>query len=148
MSSCVICLVIAREIFLLLSDCSVITKVHNVSLSSLLYKILHVIKLFCKGWTNAKNGGHFIQIGYFFSTWMSVLMADFSANRLYYWFAKHLHRFCCWFEWLEAQFQNNTMLESLSLLPSIFGYLVLTHTKRAALLRRCRMTSRSATKEL
>ena len=29
MSSCVICLVIAREIFLLQSDCSAITKVHN-----------------------------------------------------------------------------------------------------------------------
>ena len=107
---------------------------HNFSLLSLLHKqLIHVIKLFCKGWTNAKNGGHFIQIGYFFSTWMSVLMADFSANRLYYWFAKHLHRFCCWFEWLEAQFQNNTMIESFSLLPSIFGYLVLTRTKRAAL---------------
>ena len=36
MSSCVICLVIAREIFLLQSDCSVITKVHNFSLLSLL----------------------------------------------------------------------------------------------------------------
>ena len=107
---------------------------HNFSLLSLLHKqLIHVIKLFCKGWTNAKNGGHFIQIGYFFSTWMSVLMADFSANRLYYWFAKHLHRFCCWFEWLEAQFQNNTMIESFSLLPSIFGYLVLTRTKWAAL---------------
>ena len=31
-SSCVICLVIAREIFLLQSDCSAITKVHNFSL--------------------------------------------------------------------------------------------------------------------
>ena len=105
MSSCVICLVIAGEIFLLLSDCSVITKVHNFSLSSLLYKLIHVIKLFCKGWTNTKNWGLFIQIGYFFSTWMSVLTADFLTNRLYYWFAKHLHHFCCWCEWLEAQFQ-------------------------------------------
>ena len=105
MSSCVICLVIAREIFLLQSDCLVITKVHNFSLLSLPHKLIHVIKLFCKGWTNTKNGGHFLQIGYFFSTWMSVLMADFSMSRLYFWFAKHLHRFCCWFEWLEAQFQ-------------------------------------------
>ena len=32
MSSCVICLVIAREIFLLQSDCSAITKVYNFSL--------------------------------------------------------------------------------------------------------------------
>ena len=37
MSSCVICLVIAREIFLLQSDCSTITKMHNFSLLSLLY---------------------------------------------------------------------------------------------------------------
>ena len=38
MSSCsVICLVIARVIFLLQSDCSGITKVHNLSLLSLLY---------------------------------------------------------------------------------------------------------------
>ena len=36
MSSCVICLVIAREIFLPQADCSVITKVHDFSL--LLYK--------------------------------------------------------------------------------------------------------------
>ena len=35
MSSCVICLVIAREIFLLQSDCSAITKVHNFSLLGL-----------------------------------------------------------------------------------------------------------------
>ena len=48
MSSCVICLVIAREIFLLQWDCSAITKV------------------LCKGYKiNVKNGGHFIQIGYF-----------------------------------------------------------------------------------
>ena len=32
MSSCVICLVIAREIFLPQPDCSVITKVHDFSL--------------------------------------------------------------------------------------------------------------------
>ena len=39
LSSCVICLVIAREIFLLKSDCSAITKVHklNFSLLSLTY---------------------------------------------------------------------------------------------------------------
>ena len=37
LSSCVICLVIAREIFLLQSDCSAMTKVHNFSLLSLLY---------------------------------------------------------------------------------------------------------------
>ena len=37
MSSCVICLVIAREIFPFLSDCSAITKVHKFSLLSLLY---------------------------------------------------------------------------------------------------------------
>ena len=36
MSSCVICLVIEREIFLLQSDCSAIIKVHNFSLLSLL----------------------------------------------------------------------------------------------------------------
>ena len=37
MSSCVICLFIAREIFPFFSDCSAITKVHKFSLLSLLY---------------------------------------------------------------------------------------------------------------
>ena len=32
MSSCVICLIIAREIFIPQQDCSVITKVHDFSL--------------------------------------------------------------------------------------------------------------------
>ena len=58
MSSCVICLVIAREIFLFQSDCSAITKVYNFLLLSLLYS-------FVGHKTNVKNGGHFIQIGYF-----------------------------------------------------------------------------------
>ena len=40
MSSCVICLVIARDIFLLQSDCQAITKVHNFSVLSLLYNQL------------------------------------------------------------------------------------------------------------
>ena len=40
MSSCVICLVIAREIFLHQSDCSAITKVLNFSLLSLIYNYL------------------------------------------------------------------------------------------------------------
>ena len=51
---CVICLVIAREIFLLQSDCSAITKVYNFLLLSLLYS-------FVGHKTNVKNGGHFIQ---------------------------------------------------------------------------------------
>ena len=28
-------------------------------------------------------------------------------------FAKHFHRFCCQFEWLEASFQNARLLETL-----------------------------------
>ena len=43
MSPSVICLVIAREIFLLQSDCSAITKVYNFLLLSLL-----LINLFCR----------------------------------------------------------------------------------------------------
>ena len=31
--------------------------------------------------------------------------SDFSATQALL-FAKHLHRFCRWFEWLEAQFQK------------------------------------------
>ena len=58
MSSCVICLVIAREIFLFQSDCSAITKVYNFLLLSLLYSFVGYK-------TNVKNGGHFIQIWYF-----------------------------------------------------------------------------------
>ena len=42
-SSCVICLVIAREIFLLQSDSTAISKLHNFSLLSF------IINLFCKG---------------------------------------------------------------------------------------------------
>ena len=42
MSSCVICLVIARQIFLRQSDCSAITKVHK-------FWAYFIINLFCKG---------------------------------------------------------------------------------------------------
>ena len=44
MSSCVICLVIAREIFLLQSDCSATTKVHII----FRYWAYFIINLFCK----------------------------------------------------------------------------------------------------
>ena len=37
-------------------------------------------------------------------------------------FAKHLHRFCFWFEWL-AKLNSKNSLESFLSLPSIFGYL-------------------------
>ena len=107
MSSCVICLVIATENFQPQADCSVITKVHD----RFRYYFTELTCFQSKN-TNIKNGGHFIQIGYSptqtnlwsFSSWMSVLTANFSDfQRL-----KHLPRVCCWFEWLEAQFQNAT----------------------------------------
>ena len=60
MSSCVICLVIAREIFLPQVDFSVVTKVHDFSL--LLYNLL-ALKIKKKVNKNFKNGGYFIQIG-------------------------------------------------------------------------------------
>ena len=50
-----------------------------------------------------------------FSSWMSVFTAnssEFSTTQTLL-FSKHFHRFCCWFEWLEAEFQK-----------SIFGHLV------------------------
>ena len=86
MSSYVICLVIAKEIFHFQSDCSPITKVHNI----FRYWAFFIVNLFCKRQRNVKNRGHFIQIGYFptqnnyfrwsFPTWMSVFMSDFSTN--------------------------------------------------------------------
>ena len=44
-----------------------------------------------------------------FSSWMSVFTAnswDLSTIQTLL-FSKHFHRFCCRFEWLEAQFQKN-----------------------------------------
>ena len=50
MSSCVICLVIVREIFLLQSDCSAITKVCNFLLLSLLYNQLNKRRTLNTNW--------------------------------------------------------------------------------------------------
>ena len=44
--SCVICLFIAREVLLLQTDCSAITKVHTVVFRHIGY---FIINLFCKG---------------------------------------------------------------------------------------------------
>ena len=103
MSSCVICLVIAREIFLLQSDCSAITKVYNFLLLSLLYS-------FVGHKTNVKNGGHFIQkLDIFrhrpicapFPSKCQSLRQTFQRIIQALLFAKHFHRLCCCFEWLE-----------------------------------------------
>ena len=59
MSSCAICLVSAREIFLLQSDCSAITKAHNFFRCWAYF----LINLFCRIQNNLKSGGHFIHIG-------------------------------------------------------------------------------------
>jgi len=43
-----------------------------------------------------------------FSSCIPVFTAnssDFSTTQTLL-FSKHFHRFCCWFEWLEAQFQK------------------------------------------
>ena len=60
-------------------------------------------------------GNNKCTIGYFpsqtnlwsFSSWMSVFTADFSTIQALL-FAKYLHRFRCWFEWLEVQFQKHS----------------------------------------
>ena len=71
-------------------------------------------------WKDAKNRSEMICIiGYFptpinlwsFSSWMSVFTADFSTIQALL-FAKHLHRFRCWFEWLEVQFQKHSWTTS------------------------------------
>ena len=79
--SCVICLVIAREIFLVQSDCSAITEVHNFSLLSL--------TCFVKDKQTLKTGNTWYKLdifrhrpiyGLFPFKWLSVFTADFSTN--------------------------------------------------------------------
>ena len=101
MSSCVICLVIAQEIFLLHSDCSVITKVHNFSLLSLL-----VLKDITQ---TLKTEDTLYKLDIFrhrpicglFPSKCQSLRQTFQRIIQALLFAKHLHRFGCCFEWLE-----------------------------------------------
>ena len=105
--------VIARKRFLPQPDCSVITKVRDFSLPLYNYLVfkrinkrqkrrtLYIYKL---GFSSATTTNLWS-----FSTWMSeVFTADFSdfSTTQAPLFAKHLHRFCSWSKWLEAQFQK------------------------------------------
>ena len=60
-----------------------------------------------------------IRIGYFC---VSPYGRLFNEQALLLICAKHLHCFCCWFEWPARSSIPNTMLESFSSLPSIFEY--------------------------
>ena len=101
LSSCVIYLVIAREIFLLKSDCSVITKVHklNFSLLSLTY--------FAKDEQTLKMEDTLYKMDIFrhrpicglFPLKCQSLRQTFQRIIQALLLAKHLRRFCCWFEW-------------------------------------------------
>ena len=111
LSSCVICLVIAREIFLLKSDCSAITKVHklNFSLLSLTY--------FAKDKQTLKMEDTLYKMDIFrhrpicglFPLKCQSLRQTFQRIIQALLLAKHLRRFCCWFEWSwnEAKKQSN-----------------------------------------
>ena len=97
LSSCVICLVIAREIFLLKSDCSVITKVHklNFSLLSLTY--------FAKDEQTLKMEDTLYKMDIFrhrpicglFPLKCQSLRQTFQRIIQALLLAKHLRRFCC-----------------------------------------------------
>ena len=113
MSSCVICLVIAQEIFLLHSDCSVITKVHNFSLLSLL--VLKDITQTLKTEDTLYKLDIFRHrpiYGLFLLKCQS-LRQTFQRIIQTLPFGKHLqfHRFRCWFyllEWREGKFQSKS----------------------------------------
>ena len=110
LSSCVIYLVIAREIFLLKSDCSVIPKVHklNFSLLSLTY--------FAKDEQTLKMEDTLYKMDIFrhrpicglFPLKCQSLRQTFQRIIQTLFFAKHLHRFCCWFYFNETKFQNKS----------------------------------------
>ena len=87
--SCVICLFIAREIFLLQSNCSAITKMHNFSLLGLTRFLQDKQKL--------KTEDTLYKLDIFRHRPISGLFPLKCQTIL----VKHLHRFCCWFEWLE-----------------------------------------------
>ena len=105
MSSCVICLVIAKEIFLFQWDCSAITKRAYYFVIELI-----MINLFCKQTLKAEDT-LYMQIGYFptqtnfwsFLTSMPVFTADFSSNHSSSIICKtsSLLLLFSWFDWLE-----------------------------------------------
>ena len=79
--SCVICLVIAREIFLVQSDCSAITEVHNFSLLSLTCFVKDKQTLKTENtWYKLDIFRHRPIYGLFPFKWLSVFTADFSTN--------------------------------------------------------------------
>ena len=101
MSSCVICLVVAREIFLLQSDCSAITKVHkpNFSLLSLTYFAKDKQTLKMKDTLYKMDIVRHRPICGLFPLKCQSLRQTFQRIIQALLLAKHLRRFCCWFEW-------------------------------------------------
>ena len=101
LSSCVICLVIAREIFLLKSDCSAITKVHKLNFSLLR------LTYFAKDKQTLKMEDTLYKMDVFrhrpicglFPLKSQSLRQTFQRIIQALLLAKHLRRFCCWFEW-------------------------------------------------
>ena len=102
--SCVICLVIAREILLLQSDCSAITKVRNFSLLSLTRFVNDKLKQTLKTEDTLYKLDIFRHrpiCGLFPLECQSLRKTFQRIIHALLLLAKRLHRFCCWFEWLE-----------------------------------------------
>ena len=101
--SCVICLVIVREIFLLQSDCSAITKVRNFSLLSLTCFVKDKLKQTLKTVDTLYKLDIFRHrpICGLFPLKCQSLRKTFQRIIQALLLAKRLHRLCCWFEWLE-----------------------------------------------
>ena len=101
--SCVICLVIAREMLLLQSDCSAITKVRNFSLLSLTCFVKDKLKHTLKTENTLYKLDIFRHRPIFglFPLKCQSLRKTFQRVIQALLLAKRLHRFSCWFEWLE-----------------------------------------------
>ena len=96
MSSCVICLVIAKQIFLFQSDCLAITKrayffvIELIMINLKAEDTLHKLDIFWHRTTTL--GGLFpLECQSLCQTFQQILQALL--------FVKHLHHFCCWPVW-------------------------------------------------
>ena len=98
---CVICLAIAKEIFLPQLDCSVITKVHNFSVLNLTCFVKNRQTLKTEDTLDKLDIFRHRPICGLFPLKCQSLRKTFQRIIQALLLAKHLHRFCCWFEWLE-----------------------------------------------
>ena len=127
MSSCVFCLVIAREFCLFQSDCSAITKEHIFFAIELI-----IVNLFCKQTLKMEETLYKLDIfrhrpiSGLFPLRCQSLRQTFQRIIQALLFAQHLHCFCCLVGLSgqnEATLKKKKKKVSFSSLPSIFGYL-------------------------